>query len=156
MKSELIRDIENSLKIHGQPNVPGIQTWPKLFEHTSEHWETIKKSFIESCKEKPNFIRAWAYIQRPGVEDAKYPGWHTHGEEREGGRCFQCGVMYLDRFAHGTMFKRGEKEIVGDATPFVWHMFSPSDVHSPPRWDPNSNVTRYTIAAEALNIKDSV
>jgi hypothetical protein len=155
MKGELIRDIENCLKIHGQPpNVPGVQTWPKLFDHTSEHWETIKKSFIESCTEKPDFIRAWAFIQRPGVEDSVYPGWHLHGEDRGDARCFQCGVFYLDRFPQGTIFKRDEKEIVGDATPFVWHMFSPDDVHCPPKWDPNSTVTRYAIAAEALNIKD--
>lgn len=151
MKNALIRDIEQSLITHGQPDVPGIQTWPVLFENTSEHWENIKASFIDALHKKPDYIRAWAYIQRPGVEDAKYPGWHTHQRIREYGYCHECGIMYLDRFKTGTMFKDGDKEICGDPTPFVWHMFLPDDVHSPPRWDVKSELTRYAIAAEAIN-----
>jgi hypothetical protein len=154
MKVDLIRDIENSLLIHGRPNVPGIQTYPILFDNTSKHWKIIEKSFIESCDKKPDFVRAWAYIQRPGVRDTTYPGWHTHPVERSYGRCSQCGVMYLDKFLHGTMFMRDGIEIVGDSTPFVWHMFSPNDLHCPPIWDPNSTIARYVIAAEALNVKN--
>jgi hypothetical protein len=153
MKNNLIRDIEQSLITHGQPEVPGIQTWPILFENTSEHWENIKSAFVDALHKKPDYIRAWAYIQRPGVEDAEYPGWHIHRRNREYGYCFECGVMYLDKFKTGTMFKRGDEEICGDPTPFVWHMFSPDDVHSPPIWDIKSKLTRYTIAAEAIEIK---
>lgn len=152
MKGELIKDIEESLIIYGQPNVPGLQTWPVLFNNTSEHWEKIKTAFINSCDRKPDLIRAWAYIQRAGIDDGQYPAWHTHGECRPNGQhCFQCGVLYLDRFKHGTIFKRGDKEIIGDPTPFVWHMFSPNDVHSAPKCDTSSNISRYVIAAEALN-----
>lgn len=151
MKGDLIKDIEETLIIYGQPNVPGLQTWPVLFNNTSEHWEKIKTSFIESCDRKPDFIRAWAYIQREGIDDNQYPSWHTHPEHRSNGYCFQCGVFYLDRFKHGTIFKRGTEEIVGDPTPFIWHMFLPNEVHSAPKCDTHSNMTRYVIAAEALN-----
>ena len=147
------KDIEDSLLIHGEAwNGEGIQTQAILFENTTDHWEKIKTSFIESCERKPVAVRAWAYIERPGINT--YPRWHTHGENRDYGHCFQCGVMYLDRFKHGTMFKFGNMEIIGDPTPFVWHMFSPNTIHRPPDWDIHSTETRYVISVEAFDSID--
>jgi|SRR6056300_933880 hypothetical protein len=150
-KDDLINDIEKTLSEYGQwPNAAGIQTLPKLFENTGKHWQVVKESFIEACSKKPDKVISWAYIQRPGIENPNYPGWHAHGEYRKDGMASDCGVMYLDRFEEGTMFKKGSKEIIGDPTPFVWHMFSPLDVHCPPKWDPTSGITRYVIAADAI------
>jgi len=151
-RDDLINDIEKTLMECGQwEDTAGIQTIPILFEHKSKHWEDVKNAFIDSCDKKPDYVRAWAYIERPGVDNNLYPGWHSHGDLKKEGVSFNCGVMYLDRFKQGTMFKKDDKEIVGDPTPFVWHTFSPHDVHCPPKWDPNSSITRYVIAAEAMS-----
>ena len=147
----LKKDIEDHLLIHGPVNdVPGIQTKPVLFDNTADHWEIIKKAFVEARETKPLFIRAWAFVERPGIESSSI--WHAHDEYRDYGHCIHCGVMYLDRFEHGTIFKIGDREVIGDPTPFVWHMFTPNMLHRPPDWDIQSTVTRYAIAAEAFDL----
>lgn len=146
----LKKDIEDLLSITGPVTDTGIQTLAMLFENTSYHWEIIKKAFVEACETKPVMLRAWAFIERPGIESVSV--WHVHPEYDHIGHRIQCGVMYLDEFKHGTMFKIGNEEIIGDPTPFVWHMFPPGMLHRPPDWDTQSTVTRYVIAADAYDV----
>jgi hypothetical protein len=146
----LKRDIEDCLSACGPAKgSPGIQTPPVLFRNPDYQWEIIKTAFIEACEKTPVAIKAWAFIERPGIESI--PIWHDHTRPNIEGHCFQTGVMYLDKFDHGTIFKIDDREIIGDPTPLVWHMFSPNVVHRPPDWDIQSNVTRYVIAALAYD-----
>ena len=110
----------------------------------------LKESKIEN--ENCPFCKSDKIILKSLVKDnGGYVGHYKETIVFSTAFCYECGIMYLDRFKTGTMFIDGDKEICGDPTPFVWHMFSPDDIHSPPRWDVNSDLTRYAIVAEAIN-----
>jgi hypothetical protein len=149
--TDIKNGVDSYLNKYGSfPDVPGIQTYPGLFDETEDHWnnnwDLLKLAYLDSCKAAgfpvPSRVFGWAYIDKDKVENTSQK-WHRHSDQSD---AYVCGVMYLDDYFQGTLFEGYEL----NPKKHEWNIFSSDLLHSPPPWSGNMGSDRYVIALDGI------